>query len=89
MARQDGEVRRQILRHQIVLLNTHTPRALPYAHSLISAKLFFVEKAEKINIEHRTSNVQHRIRYSVELKKGWEKRNNYLSTFDSAELVAG
>ena len=35
----------------------------------ISAKLFFAEKAEKMNIEHRTSNVQHRTRYSVELQK--------------------
>ena len=39
----------------------------------ISAKLFFAEKAEKMNIEHRTSNVQHRIRYSVELQKGLGK----------------
>jgi len=37
--------------------------------NLISAKLFFSEKAEKMNIEHQTSNVQHRIRYSVELQK--------------------
>jgi len=38
----------------------------------ISAKLTFAEKIEKMNDEHRTSNVQHRIRHSVELKKAEE-----------------
>jgi hypothetical protein len=38
------------------------------------------DKAEKMNIEHRTLNVQHRIMYSDNFKKDWAKRN-YPSKF--------
>ena len=51
-----------------------------------------------MNIEHRTSNVQHRIMYSVNFKKNTEQHaaqapalheRIYSWKFDSAELVAG
>ena len=55
-------------------------------------------KIKKMNFDHRTSNIEHRIMYSAcrepfcrtvyFYKKDWAERN-HPSTFDSAELVAG